>query len=350
MDGPPDRRDRIAGVLLGTAVGDALGLPFEGMSRRRVARRLAAQDLRHRFLWGRGMCSDDTEHTIMVAQSWLAQPADPRAFARDLAWRLRWWFLRLPAGIGFGTLRALLKLWLGFRRGVRSAGNGPAMRSGIIGACLAADRAKLRAYVASSTRLTHTDPRAEQGALAVALACGYAVGQPPGAVDSGALLRLLRDHCDQPQILAAWQTLERHLEAGDSPADFARALGQGEGVSGYVLHTVPVALYCWLSFPDDFGAALEACVRLGGDTDTSGAIVGALAGAGLGARAIPERWLANLWEWPCSRGWLQHLADRLASEESGPLRLFWPGLLLRNLVFLVLVLLHGFGRLLPPYG
>jgi ADP-ribosylglycohydrolase len=81
------------------------------------------------------MISDDTEHSLFVAQSLLSYPDDATKFQKCLAWKLRLWLLGLPAGIGFATLRAILKLWLGFpahRAGVYSAGNGPAMRS----ACL----------------------------------------------------------------------------------------------------------------------------------------------------------------------------------------------------------------------
>ena len=60
--------DPISGCLLGTALGDALGLPYEGLSRRRALRLLGRPD-RFRFNFGRGMVSDDTEHTCMVAQA-----------------------------------------------------------------------------------------------------------------------------------------------------------------------------------------------------------------------------------------------------------------------------------------
>lgn len=61
---------RLAGILLGTAVGDALGLTAEGLSPQR-RRRLYPGPWRHRFLFGRGMISDDTEHAFFVAQSLL---------------------------------------------------------------------------------------------------------------------------------------------------------------------------------------------------------------------------------------------------------------------------------------
>lgn len=65
---PSMRHDRIVGCILGTAVGDALGLPYEGVSPKRAAKLLGSPD-RYRFFFRWGMISDDTEHTCMVAQS-----------------------------------------------------------------------------------------------------------------------------------------------------------------------------------------------------------------------------------------------------------------------------------------
>lgn len=59
------RRDALVGVMIGTAVGDALGLPMEGLSARRQ-RKLFAPPLKQRFVGRYGMISDDTEHTFMV--------------------------------------------------------------------------------------------------------------------------------------------------------------------------------------------------------------------------------------------------------------------------------------------
>jgi len=69
-------------------------------------------------------------------------------------------------------------------------------------------------------------------------------------------------------------------------SEFANDLGLERGVTGYAYHSVPVALYAWLRHSDDFRAALTAVLDCGGDTDTVGAIVGALMGAQLGRGAI----------------------------------------------------------------
>lgn len=96
-------KSSIAGSILGTAIGDAIGLPYEGLSRRRAAKLLGVPD-RHRLLFGRGMVSDDTEHTCIVAQSLIASGGNLAVFQQQLAWRFRWWLLGLPAGVGLATL------------------------------------------------------------------------------------------------------------------------------------------------------------------------------------------------------------------------------------------------------
>lgn len=94
-----NRADKIAGCILGTAVGDALGLPREGMSRSRGRNLFGNPPLSHRFLFGHGMVSDDTEHTCMVGQALLRAPNDVDGFAQSLAWRLRFWLLGVHAGV-----------------------------------------------------------------------------------------------------------------------------------------------------------------------------------------------------------------------------------------------------------
>ena len=305
------------------------------------------------------MTSDDTEHTCMTAQALLASRRDPDAFARSLAWKLRFWLLGLPAGVGLGTLRAVLKLWLAFpprKSGVFSAGNGPAMRAAVIGACAGEDDA-LKALVRASTLLTHTDPRAEEGALAVALAARYGLECGPDRVEPEEFLSLLRRHVKGAEFLRSLALASEHIMRGAAASEYCQSMGLRKGVSGYVNHTVPVALFCWLSSPTSFREAVEQVIVLGGDADTTGAIVGGIAGATVGEAGIPPELVAGLCEWPRSVSWMRRLADRLSCPVAGegpgkdraPLGLFWPGIPARNLFFLMLVLLHGFRRLLPPY-
>ena len=359
-----DRTQRIHGVLHGGAVGDSLGLPGEGISPQRQ-RRLWPGDLRHRFLFGHGMISDDTEHAFMTAQALLEAGGDVERFRRALAGQLRGWFMALPAGVGLATARAGVRLWLGVppeRSGVNSAGNGPAMRSAILGAVFAHEPEKRREFVRASTRLTHLDPRAETAALAVAEAAAWIVrssrgdeapsesseSEPPHVGCYEDALRCLRIS-EYPEWLEAWSHMERSLQQGDSVPGFARGLGLEQGVSGYAYHTVPVALYAWLRHRGDFATAVTAAIRCGGDTDTVAAIAGAVAGGDVGVGGIPNGWRERLCDWPRSPELLRRVAAELALPTGQPVRWFWPGLIPRNLCFLAVVLAHGFRRLLPPY-
>lgn len=353
--------DSLAGVILGTAVGDALGLPRENLSPRRARRLFGEPPLRHRFLFSRGMISDDTEHTCMAAQALLRFPDDPQRFARALAWKLRWWLLGLPAGVGKATLLATLRLWVGFSprsSGVYSAGNGPAMRSALLGVCLGKHPEQLTAFVRASTRLTHTDPRAERGALLVALAAHLGATAGPSGVHIEGFLALLEERKVpmDDELARLLATVKQHLGRGDPASILAETLGLRKGVTGYIYHTVPVALYSWLRHPRDFRAAVEEVILLGGDADTTAAITGALVGATVGAGNIPADLVEDLLEWPRSVRWMRALAERLESRfregPSGvgrPLPLFWPGVLLRNLFFFLVVLGHILRRCLPPY-
>lgn len=344
------RTEILTGCLWGCAVGDAIGLPYEGLSVRR-ARRFARLPLKQRFVFGRGMVSDDTDHTVFVAQALLRTERDPARFRTALAWRLRLWLLCLPAGIGLATLKSILRLWVGLRpSGVFSAGNGAAMRSAIIGAYFATDAAGRHAHVETSTRLTHTDPLALSGALAVAeIAARLASGQwtmRPSSVD---LIALLAGISSQAEWLQAIQSIQECCEAFAPLSLATERFGSHKGVSGYVLHSVPFAIVVWHQHYGDYRATIEAITQAGGDVDTVAAIAGALAGMSAGPASIPQDWRENIVDWPHSLGYLRELASALADPTVRVATAFSPWLFVRGIVFTVLVLAHGFRRLLPPY-
>ncbi|MBI3549672.1 MAG: ADP-ribosylglycohydrolase family protein [Elusimicrobia bacterium] len=342
---------RFQGCLLGLMAGDALGLPREGLSPRR-AERMFGRELRHALVFGRGMTSDDTELACFTAQAFAAHPADAGRFASALGWKLRFWFLGLPAGIGFATLRSIFKLWMGFpaaRSGVRSAGNGPAIRAPVLGlAC--GDDAALRAYVRASTLLTHTDPRAERGALAVAVAARYGATHGPADFSAPELMAELAGVLEGDAEAMKWLAAIEERE----DAAFVARMGFANGVSGYVYHTVPAALWAWLRSPFDLKESLTRVIALGGDSDTTGAVCGGLCGAAVGAEGVPKEWLSGICESPRSTEWVRALGGRLhavaETGTAGELPIAWPLIAPRNAIFLAIVLAHGFRRLLPPYG
>jgi ADP-ribosyl-[dinitrogen reductase] hydrolase len=330
------RTKSIIGCLIGTAVGDAIGLPCEGLSRSRQAR-IFGEITSHRLLFGRGMISDDTEHTCLVAQALLTAKGDPNAFSQSLVWNLRGWFLSLSPGIGMATARACIKLLLGVsptKSGVFSAGNGPAMRAAILGVCV--PNQQLPEYIACSSRITHTDPLAEQGALAVAIAAHqFATGKRDLALLTAQF----------PELLS---TLAESVANRTTTQDFAASIGCPEYVTGYIAHTVPVALHAAYSHPENFRTAVLSGIACGGDTDSVAAIIGGVVGAGVGVEGIPQVWRDNLCDYPRNIAYLERLGNALATPDAvSPPRLLIPILLLRNLLFLFVVLYHGLRRLLP---
>jgi ADP-ribosylglycohydrolase len=347
----------IIGCILGTAVGDALGLPYEGLSPLR-GKKLLGQPDRHRLLFGHGMVSDDTEHTIYVARALVTSKFNPDQFERHLARSLRWWLACFPAGVGFATLRAVFKLWLGFppdRSGVFSAGNGPAMRSAILGIAFGEDTENLSDWVLRSTRITHTDPKAFFGAFTVALAAHlsfqlknvspqhftHIVSTSLAKFESSEFVKLVSKAATSAQL-------------NQSVGDFAESLGSRNGISGYMYHTVPCVIQTWLRYQEDFVGGLQEILCAGGDTDTSGAILGAILGTRAGKDGIPKEWRTRIVEWPRTITWMEQLGHCLAASLNGDMRTecpgyFVPGVVLRNLFFLTVVLFHGLKRLAPPY-
>lgn len=341
------RREKLNGVIMGTALGDSLGLPSEGLSSKSIEKLGWRNNWKQRLIFDRGMLSDDTEHTLMVAESLAREPSDSVLFRKTFARKLRWWLVALPAGTGLATARSILKLWIGFpsdRSGVYSAGNGPAMRSAVIGAYFADSPEKIEAFVRVSTIVTHTDPKALVGALAIAY-CAANADDPDAALGRLRELKQLEPN-EWPRLL---ETIESGLRKKLSVDAFAAQLGLSAGVSGYAYHTVPVAVFSWLRWygrDDAFERTLTDVLNCGGDTDSVGAIAGAMAGASSGIKTVPPAWWDKLSDWPRSKSYLASTAINLASGKAIP-SVFFPFTLTRNLLFLLIVCGHGIVRLLP---
>ena len=324
-----DLRDRVAGTLLGTALGDALGLPCEGLSAKRIARRFGKLD-RYRLVGRTGYVSDDTEQSALVAQSLATFPADPDPCARAFRRSLVGWFWRLPWGIGMATIRACFRIMLGFSRsGVRSAGNGSAMRAAVIGAMFHDHPEKRRAFGEAIARTTHTDDRAVQGALYVAELTALGPDEARRIVT-------------EPLLGAA---LDRAVELAKASASTSQA-AEALKTTGYVVHSVPFALYCYLRYGATPLLALQECIAAGGDTDSIAAILGGWLGARHGEAGLPAHLMALLHDGPFGPTHLRRLAASLAAGTPPP-RYSWIGALFRNLALYPVILAHGFRRLFP---
>jgi ADP-ribosylglycohydrolase len=295
------------------------------------------------------MVSDDTDHSVFVVQSLALSPASPERFASSLAWRLRFWLICCPAGIGWATLRSIIRLWFGIspaRSGAFSAGNGAAMRSAVIGVVHQNNRELRQSFVRASTRITHTDPQAEFGAQAIAEVAAWIARENcrPPLPD---LERMLRESGEG----AAWNdAVQRTLAAcrSGNVEESIPAEWRDRGVSGYIGHTMPAVVSAWFIHFGNFRKTIETVVSLGGDTDTVSAIAGSLAGLSVTRLGIPEDWVSQLVDYPHGPRYFAQLADAIAEGPRERTAFSW-WLFPRGLVFTAIVLGHGFRRLLLPF-
>jgi len=262
------------------------------------------------------MTSDDTAQSALVISSLARHSNDVDAYQADFGRRLRTWFISLPPGIGLSTAKACLRLCVGIRpksAGVRSAGNGAAMRSAVIGAAFAHDPAARIAFVDAGARVTHTHPRAIEGAQLIALAAALAANGQASDFD-GEAKRL----------------------APDWPWD--EGWRRERGPSGYVVYSVNAAISIWKEALD-WGASMARVIELGGDTDTVGAMVGGILGATGNFSGVKSEWEHTI-GWPQTSDF-----ETIASASRAP----YLRMATSHLIGLPIVLLHGLRRLLPPY-
>lgn len=351
-----DIQNALTGNLLGLAVGDSIGLPFEGLSPKRKVK-LFGDKLRHFLVIDKGMFSDDTEHSCMVAQSLISHSGDSEMFAKCFSKKLRLWLLGLPVGIGMSTLKSLCKLWIGFSyksSGVFSAGNGPAMRSSVFGVYFYDDLETMKEFVKLSTTITHTDPKAENGALIIALASSVAMSRKDISPNKFYALAESVLSQDAKEILDLLEAVCISLENQETTIQFIESLGLKNGVTGYMYHTVPSVIHCWLRNQNDYKSGVSEMIECGGDSDTTASILGGIIGARVGKEGIPKDWLDNIIDYPRSISWIESLSIELYSVKSNQLpgiqkTFSVPMLIVRNVFFCIVVLAHGFRRLLPPY-
>ncbi|MFL5759318.1 MAG: ADP-ribosylglycohydrolase family protein [Thermomicrobiales bacterium] len=294
-------RDRYRGCLLGLACGDALGGPVEFESRRWIAERYP--DGVRDFVGGGwlslepGEVTDDTQLTLALARSLGQGGALDMA---GVAHNFREWHRSCPKDEGNLT-RAALNLLDGgtpwteageIARGTGAssgAGNGSVMRCAPVALRFASDRGSLISASIDTSRITHADPRCTWGTVTVNQAIVWLLA----GGDKNGVVKAAIDGIAEPTVVDA---VERSQTI--APTDL--------NASGYVLNTLTSAFWALLSYSTLEEVIVEA-VGLGRDTDTTGAVAGALAGAHWGRPGIPDRWLVLLQP----RQELEDISDRL---------------------------------------
>ncbi|MEV0448748.1 ADP-ribosylglycohydrolase family protein [Streptomyces sp. NPDC050600] len=277
--------DRAIGAVLGSAVGDALGAPFEfglpGVFRERFPDGVG--EMCGGGGWEPGEATDDTQMAVLVGESLLERGGLdlPDVFAR-----FRRWAAADPKDIGLQTEAVLLDgdPWdtaaaLHFQVNGRAAGNGSLMRAATPAVHFAsAGRATTMAAARRIAALTHGDAAAWEGtAVLHELVRVALLGEDPLAAVPATLAEVAPAHRER------WATvLDPHWEPEDA-TEFNGAVWPCLGSALWALRTTT-------SYEEAVGAAVD----LGGDTDTVAAVTGMLAGAVHGPDAIPTRWTSAL--------------------------------------------------------
>ena len=304
-----DAVDRAKGCLFGQVIGDNLGGLVEFRKEREIARLYpdGVTDLSDGGQWGllAGQATDDSELALTLARTLL----ETGSYDRELvATAYGEWYTSSPFDIGSTTERAVsaaAEAGAGSKAGAASLqadatsqSNGSLMRVSPIGVWArrpdVADR-----FAREDSGLSHPNEVCVDacGVYAAAITEGIRSG------DRETMLRIARDYARTAEVAAV---LARAAE-GQEPEDYWSDMG-------WVLIALQNA-FCRLRRCEKVEAALVATVGKGGDTDTNGAIVGALLGAADGLRAIPNRWIMPV---PACR---PHGA--LGAKKPRPMR-YWP--------------------------
>ena len=295
-------KSRFVGCLVGCAVGDALGCRFEGLPSLEVG------DVFY------GRWTDDTHMMIGVVESLIANGGFngshmAQTFIRNYErepWRgyasgpprvFRW----IKSGVPWDE--AAKRLF----GGAGSYGNGAAMRVAPVGLLYFDDAEKLRLVAHAQSMITHTHELGMEGAAIQAYSVALAVKEQ-SSVDPQAFLEKLLGFTSSEVYR---RKLKKAVELLEEDAERRRVVRElGNSVEAY--NSVPTAVYCFLRNWRGFRDAVTYAVSLGGDTDTIGAMTGAISGAYHGVEAIPVLWRNEL-----ERGaYIEKLAEDLWTLKS----------------------------------
>jgi ADP-ribosylglycohydrolase len=275
--------DAILGCIVGGAIGDAAGAAFEGGTGSANPSSLSASLSLLEADW---RLTDDTQLTLATCEALLEGEPDAESIAASL---LCWWRARRVTNVGASTLKALRDLeagahWaLAGRKGERAAGNGAAMRIAPLAFCLKPRDDNARRLIRDVCRITHHSDEAYVGALAVVLAIHAATG-------GGQSLEEIASHLPDTSVrdrLLAYVA----LPPGTTVTEAARL----HGASGYVIESVPLALFAAQQVTElGFAGMLEQVIATGGDTDSNAALAGQVAGTAMGFARLPAGLLERL--------------------------------------------------------
>ncbi len=279
----PVLKSKFVGCLLGLALGDALGAPFEGsfhVKPEEVYERVSSMALLR--------YTDDAHMASGLSESLVAC----KGFnGEDMAKRFVSNYSREPwRGYGPGAPRVFARIkegvpWYKAAEEIYpggSFGNGSAMRAAPVGLFFCHDLEMVTEVSRLQSRITHTHPLGQEGAVLQALAVAVAAANTTGPAP-GEMIGQLEYYALEDAYRHKLARIRKLLETNDS-----KLIAAELGNSIEAVHSVPAAICCALRHPRSFENAVFEAVSLGGDTDTIASMTGAISGAWLGEEAIPN--------------------------------------------------------------
>jgi ADP-ribosyl-[dinitrogen reductase] hydrolase len=283
-DGVAPTPQHIRAGIVAYAAGDALGVPWEG-SRPDEVRWEALEALPARADWPRGSTSDDTEQLLLVAE-YLVE-ANGQIDERDFLSRLA---KALPGMRGAGpTTQAAVRRFLatGELQATKGSSIGAAMRALPFGWATPITAVEYRRELTVRlSRTTHGTPEAITSACVVAEMAAWAIEQHPVDAVVAAGLREAEEVAQQHGLHSATLQPLRRATTGDWPPNTAGPTLDAVATVASVLHVLREARF--------LATAMKRAVALGGDTDTTAAIVGGLLGCRLEDVEGQIPWLSSV--------------------------------------------------------
>ncbi len=302
------KTNRIMGSLLGLALGDAFGAPYEGgILERTVWAFIGTQNGKRRW-------TDDTQMTIDVIESLVEHGrVNQNDLARRFAQSYRW-----SRGYGPGAARILKRIrrgqsWESANRSVYrdgSLGNGGAMRAAAAGLFFAADsEEELIKAVCDTAVITHAHPLGVEGAVLIALATALACND----TNSRSIIERLCRRAESPEFVSRLHKARAWLQGGSVIAPRTVAAELGNGIAA--VESCITAVYIALAFRDrSFSELLKFLIKLRGDVDTIAAMACAVWGAARGLEALPKDQLEQLEQYERLKALAQSLAETASNR------------------------------------
>jgi ADP-ribosyl-[dinitrogen reductase] hydrolase len=342
-------RDKAAGVLLGTALGDALGFIAEQMDGDSIAARFGNVE-RFYVLGNHGFVTDDTEQSALIAYCLARNSHDRIRCVSDFRRCMLFWFLSMPFGMGKATSQACTKILLGMKNSATlSAGNGAAMRAAPIGVYFYDDAASRASFGMELAKVTHGDDRAVEGALFVAELASLLCKQEWNSSLHDCFLQALQI-VGNSELKSALEKAADLAQIGSETGSAAQILNRRP--PAFIINSLAFATFCFLRWGNGpVLSCLSETIAGGGDTDTNAAIVGAWCGALHGENALPAELIARIDDGPFGPTHLRRLADALTDAKYGG----QPNVpnysvlhsAARNVLLIPVILTHAVCRLVP---